>query len=170
MILYKKVTAVLLITLFCFVITACGGVGGDGGAQATEAVVTVTLTGPAATIGAVDLDVDLPIGFILSTEADGSLTPGVVTAADIMPDDTLVAANYVPEVLPAPGQLFTGIASAQGFQPGAILTVIKTLAADEELPDPADLVVVTLDVFDLGANLLVEYTVTVDVQLRPATL
>ena len=172
MCLYKKIFAVILATLSCFVFTACGGgdAGGASGEQSTEVVVTFSLTGPAATVGAVDLDIDLPVGFVLATEANGSLTPGVVVAADTMPADTIIAANYFPEITPAPGQILTGVISIQGFQPGAVLTIIKALAADESLPDPADFVVVTLAVNDIGGHPLAGYSPVVDVHLRLATL
>ena len=132
MYLYKKIIAVILATLSCIVLTACGGgdAGGESGVQATEVVVTLSLNGSLTTINAVDLDIDLPAGFILATAADGSLAPGVVSSADTMPDDTLIAAKYIPEITLAPGQLFTGVISIQGFQQGAVLTIIKSLAAD----------------------------------------
>jgi hypothetical protein len=162
---FNKMLTGLLI-LLSFSLTACGTAD-------REVVVTFTLVapaGPAVDIGAVDYDIDLPTGFALATEADGvTPAPGVVNVVAGGFD----AVNYTPEALPALGQLQIGIISATGFAPGPLLTVVKELAEDEALPDPADFVEMQLDVYDvtdLTGTPLTGYTVTVDVQKRLALL
>jgi hypothetical protein len=165
----NKMLTGLVFVLITLGLAACGS---DVDKEVVVTFTLVALAGPAVDIGAVDYDIDLPTGFALATEADG-VTPaaGVVNVVTGGFD----AVNYTPEDPTDLGILEVGIISATGFAPGVMFTVVKSLAEDEALPDPADFVEMQLDVYDVndvtGTPLPpADYSMTVEVQRRVAQL
>lgn len=166
----KNISAVLLASLLCLALGACGGDDNDVSGP-TEAAVTFTLVSldPSEVVGSIYVDLDLPLGFVLAP-IGGALPAGVVSSDARLPAAGISLTNYTPEALPARGQLFVSLISARDFAPGAVFTVVKSLTANEALPAASDFNIVGLEVFDGTGLVLGGYTLTVEVQQRAATL
>jgi hypothetical protein len=164
--LSKRLFFLLACTLL-FTLTACGGGGGETTLQAQKVTAAFALQGSAATIvGAVDLDVVLPAGFVL--EIDTATAQPIDTAlTSLVPGATFVP-NYLPETTAANGEIKVGIIKSDGFAGNSsLMQVSRTYAAGATLPS-ADDFMVTVIASDLNGATLPSISGKISISTQPA--
>jgi hypothetical protein len=153
---------VLLLSL-----AACGGGGGGGEGGGSkpvaqqQAVVGMTLTGGSGTVGSVYLELELPDGFTLKTDAQGNLSEGVLITNQ---PDTYMESVYLPEGNVNYGLLRMASIRSNGFLTQKFCTLFHDLATNEVLPSREEFVVKTLTVTNLNGVRLSGYDVAISVQ------
>lgn len=163
----------LLSFALLFTLSACGGGGGGGTTptpqpQAQKVTVTLGLQGNAATtVGSVDIDVVLPDGFVLETDAATGLPTNA--ALTLLITGATFAPNYIPETAAVNGAIKAGIIKSDGFAGNASLVrMTHTFAAGATLPNANDFMV-TVIASDLnGAPLTgISELISISVQAVP---
>lgn len=147
----SKLLALLFACILLFSLTACGGGGGGGGegavppTQQAQKAQQVTVTfglngGSATTVGAVDLDVVLPDGFVLAVDSSTGLPTD--TALALLVSGAYLEANYIPETTAANGAIDAGIMKGDGFAGNSnLIQLTHTFAAGVTLPTANDFMV-----------------------------
>ena len=167
-----KQTAQLLILLLSLTLlltlTACGGGGGggsegDGGGttlQAQKVTATFALQGGATIVGSVDLEVVLPVGFVLETDNTAQPTASSMT---LLVNGATSAVNYTPATIAANGEILVAIIKSDGFVGNTNLIQMSHIyAAGTTLPT-ADDFMVTVGASDLNGVPLTGITAQVSI-------
>ena len=170
---FSKRLSLLLTCTLLFSLTACGGGGGGdaggGGAtlQAQKVTVTFALQGSAATIvGAVDLDVVLPVGFVL--EADTATGQPTATALTFLVPGATFVPNYLPETAAVNGEIKAGIIKSDGFAGNSSLVQVSRIyAAGTTLPSAEDFMAAVI-ASDLSGATLTSISGKISVSTQPA--
>jgi hypothetical protein len=160
---------ILLLTL-----TACGGGGGGGNEGGTGGVTTlqaqkVTATfalqgSAAATVGSVDLNVLLPVGFVLETD---SAAQPIASAMTLLVNGATTAAQYIPATTAANGEIKAAIIKTDGFAGNAgLMQISRTYAAGATLPTANDFMV-TVIASDLNGVSLTGITEQISITAQP---
>lgn len=157
-------TSTLLLSL-----TACGGGGGGDGEtipQAQKVTATFALQGNAAAlVGAIDLDILLPAGFVLETDSSNQPT---ASALIFLVNGATAVANYTPETSAANGAIKAGIIKIDGFAGNSsILQISRTYAVGATLPTAGDFMV-TVTASDLNGVALPGISGQISVSSQPA--
>jgi hypothetical protein len=167
----KLLTLVLALTLL-LTLTACGGGGGDEGGggttqQAQKVTATFALQGSAVTIvGAVDLDVLLPAGFVLET--DTTTGQPIDTALTFLVPGATFVPNYLPETTAVNGEIKAGMIKSDGFAGNSSLVqVSRTYAAGTNRPSANDFMV-TVIASDLNGATLAGISGKISISTQPA--
>lgn len=166
-----KLLPLLLTFTFLLSLTACGGGGGttptpQPQAQAQKVTATFALQGSAATfVGAVDLDVVLPDGFVLEVDSSNQPTASALT---FLVNGATAVVNYTPETIAVNGVIKAGIIKVDGFAGNTTLMQIsRTYAAGTTLPT-ADDFMVTVVASDLNGVPLTGVTAQVSISNQVA--
>ncbi len=126
-------TGLLVLILSLFVISGCGGSGGDDTPtpmQPTTAVVKLMSQG-AGTINGIDVNLELPAGVTVKATPDATnpsvmvTDAGVVTASGAAAANTNTIATY--EATPS-GVVAIHLVNAAGFAPGEFVTIVCDIA------------------------------------------
>jgi hypothetical protein len=163
----SSVLKVLALVLLLIPLLACGG-GGGGDTPAPAAVaqrvdLTAGLEGDGA-VGAVDVEIVLPEGFILEVDDSGQPTD---TALAKLVEGGNMAVNYTPETEATNGQLIIAIISASGFEPSAdLLKVSRIYAAGASLP-AADDFAISIEAFDLDGAAMPALSLITNLTITP---
>lgn len=170
----SKLLPLLLTFTLLFFLTACGGGGGgttsapqpQPQAQAQKVAITFALQGNvAAIVGAVDLDVLLPAGFVLEVDSSNQPTANVLT---FLVNGATAVVNYTPETIAANGAITAGIIKSDGFAGNSsLMQISRTYAAGATLP-MADDFMVTVVASDLNGVPLTSVTAQISISTQPA--
>lgn len=166
---FSYFATLLLVTL----LSACGGGGGGGGGEAgggdsavipQQAVLALTVNGNGETVGSVDAEVILPVGFALPIDVDGFLS--TTTLSDRLPIDTFFDYSYTAPTDTTVGRLLISIIRAEGFTTGELVRMVRPLNAAETLPDISTFTA-TLTAYDLDGIELTAVTEQISINQEP---
>lgn len=149
-------------------LAACGGGGGGGETipQPQRVTAIFALQGNAAAlVGAVDLDVLLPAGFVLEIDSFNQSTDSALT---FLVNGATAVVNYTPETNAANGAIKAGIIKIDGFAGSSSLMQIScTYAVGATLPTANDFMV-TVTASDLNGVALTGISGQTNVSSQPA--
>ncbi len=134
-----KFAVLLLVPIVVIAAVSCGGSGGNGAIQPTQAVLRLSTTAPGATIAAIDVTVQLPAG---------------ATVRDAAPSGVAAAANPLIAVnANVPGTVHIGMITVSGFGMGEFFTANCDIAAGST-PSAADFLIVHFRASDSNGRTL----------------
>lgn len=164
--------------LVCFAVLsllfACGGGGGGGGTTPTiptarYTVVELGVNGDSVdTFWGVDIELEVPDDFILSTDAEGNLEDGQVTVlagnGNEYLETVFTEATNVEAAKLRIGILFD--LGGTAIPPGQLLKVARLMDDTDTLPQDNEFTVTSFEVTDENGAIMASYTtdtVTIDV-------
>jgi hypothetical protein len=138
-----SILKVLVLVLLLIPLFACGG--GDTSTPAQRVDLRIGLEGDGI-VGAVDVEIVLPEGFVLKVDDAGQPTD---TALVMLVEGGDMEVNYTPETEASNGQLIIAIINASGFEASAdLLKISRVFAAGTSRPT-ADDFAISIEAYDL---------------------